>query len=196
MRIVAGRNRGRRLATLPGDGPASLRPTSDRTREALFNVLQHRFQGVEGWSLHGARGIDLFAGTGALGLEALSRGASQITFVERDRASLACLGQNLAALAAPGEATVLAQDATRLPLAPAPCSLALLDPPYGKGLLRPALESLAGAGWLAEGAIIAAEHPAEDALPTPPPGFLPLDSRRYGKAVVTFWRYTRAEVAR
>lgn len=181
MRIVAGRFRGRTLADVGrGDPAAHLRPTSDRVRESLFNVLTG---GRHGDPVTGARVLDLFAGTGALGLEALSRGAAHATFVERGAPALALLGQNIARTRTEAETTVLGQDATRLmPCPVAPFTLVFLDPPYGKGLGEAALAGAQRGGWLAPGAFIVWE---EQAAQPAPEGFTPVDTRRYGGTHVT-----------
>ena len=177
MRIIAGRHRGRRLAAPPG---ATTRPTADRVRQALFDMLWHA-----PWAgravIEGARVLDAFAGTGALGLEALSRGAAHATFLETDRAALAALRANIAACGEEARATVLPDDATRPPPAALPCSLVFLDPPYGQGLIARALPALATAGWIAPGALVSAEFGGGD-LALPPPGFAPLAERAHGAA--------------
>ncbi len=180
LRIVGGRMRGLRLAPVgAGDEAARLRPTSDRVREALFNLLTN---GAWGDLVRGARVLDLFAGTGALGLEALSRGAARASFVEDGAAGLALIGRNVGLARAEG-ASVLRRDATRLGANPGePFDLVLLDPPYGRGLGERALASAREGGWIAPGAVVA----WEEAGPMPaPPGFAPLDARRYGGTHVT-----------
>jgi 16S rRNA (guanine966-N2)-methyltransferase len=157
MRIVAGLWRGRALLAPKGD---ATRPTADRVRQALFDMLLHApWAGRD--SVVGATVLDAFAGTGALGLEALSRGAAHAHFLERDRAALAALRANIAALKA--QATIHATDATRPPPGP-PCTLVFLDPPYGQGLVEKALAALAPAGWLAPGALVVAETAREEPL--------------------------------
>lgn len=179
MRIVAGKHRGRRLAAPEGSG---VRPTSDRAREALFNVLAHRPLHADGKPiLAGARVLDVFAGTGAMGLEALSRGGAHATFIERDRAALAALEKNIATLGEAARASVLRADALNMPRAKEPASLAFLDPPYGEGLAEPALTALAKGGWLEDGAIVIVELGKRDDL-SPPVLFTQLDERRYGAA--------------
>lgn len=184
MRIVGGARRGLRLAEPgPGDPAARLRPTSDRAREALFNLLAH---GPYGDPVTGARALDLFAGTGALGLEALSRGAVHVAFVETGRPALALIAENVRRLGAGGEIEVIAADATRLGRrAGAAFDLVLLDPPYGRGLGEKALAAAAAGGWLAPGALVAWE---EDGPAAAPAGFAPLDVRRYGAATLTLLR--------
>lgn len=173
--------RGLRLAPVGSGGEAArLRPTPDRVREALFNLLTN---GARGDVVRGARVLDLFAGTGALGIEALSRGAAHATFVEDGAAGLALIRRNLDLARAGGAARVLRRDATRLgPDAGAPFDLVLLDPPYGRSLGERALASAREGGWIAPGAVVA----WEEAGPRPAPeGFAPLDARRYGGTHVT-----------
>jgi 16S rRNA (guanine966-N2)-methyltransferase len=136
--------------------------------------------------LEGARVLDAFAGTGALGLEALSRGAAHATFIEPDRAALAALRRNVATLGDEERARVIQGDATRPPAASAPCSLLLLDPPYGKELVPRALAALGAAGWIAPGALVVAEVAKADALDVP--GFEHLADRAHGAARVVFLR--------
>ncbi len=187
MRIVAGRHRGRTLKTLPGPG---LRPTSDRTRESVFNILAH---GIPDFAFDGVSVVDLFCGTGALGLEALSRGAARATFVDADAAALKCAKENAARLGEWRNVLTLRLDATQIPPPPlaahAPCALALLDPPYGRGLLVPALQGVAARGWLAENAVVVAEMGAKEPF-EPPRGFQLLQERTYGAAKVVFLRFT------
>ncbi|SFE32890.1 16S rRNA (guanine(966)-N(2))-methyltransferase RsmD [Roseivivax sediminis] len=180
MRIVAGRFRGRALASVGrGDPGAHLRPTTDRVREALFNTLAG---GRFGDPIDGARVLDLFAGTGALGLEALSRGAVHATFVDSGRRAQALLRENVKTLGVSGETTLIGGDATRLPAADEPATLIFLDPPYGKDLGAPALNAARAAGWIAQGALVV----WEDSTPqTPPEGFTLLESRKYGDTHVT-----------
>jgi 16S rRNA (guanine966-N2)-methyltransferase len=182
VRIVGGRFRGLALVDLgAGDPAAHLRPTSDRVRESLFNVLQG---GRYGTPVAGARVLDLFAGTGALGLEALSRGASRATFVENGATALSLLRRNVAKTRTEGETVILARDATR-PGPGSPHDLVFLDPPYGKGLGEQALATARAQGWIAPEALIVWEERAPMAAPE---GFAPLESRRYGDTHVTFLR--------
>ena len=146
MRIVAGSHRGRRLLAPPGE---TVRPTSDRAREALFNILSHGQLAAGGVPFADAAVLDAFAGTGALGLEALSRGAAAAMFIEQDREALAVLRKNIAALGEGARAQIVPGDATRPPRAMARCAVAFLDPPYRSGLAAPALAALDAAGWLA-----------------------------------------------
>ena len=188
MRIIGGTRRGLRLSGLgEGDVAAHLRPTSDRVREAIFNLLVNgKYGGGHDNPVSGARVLDLFAGTGALGLEALSRGAVAVTFVDDGAAALALLRANIAKMRAEAETVVLRQDATRLAKAPGPpFTLVFLDPPYGKALGEAALASAAKAGWLAPDAMIVWE---ESTAPLPPPGFQTIDQRKYGDTLVTLLR--------
>lgn len=178
MRVIAGSLRGRKLAAPRG---RELRPSADRTRETLFNILAHGPFA----SLENARVADLFAGTGALGIEALSRGAKHAVFVETSASSRALLEANLAALSLGTRARVLALDATRLPPAAEACDLVFLDPPYRKGLVKAALASLLAGGWLAPGASVIVET-AADELPDFGDGFELVSARRCGAAHLRF----------
>ena len=187
MRIVGGSLKGRCLAAPPG---GAIRPTSDRAREALFNRLAHGAFSRDGTSIvAGALVLDAFCGTGALGLEALSRGAAQAVFIDNDAAAIACVRTNIAALGVDDRATVLQADATNPPRAAAPCTLAFVDPPYAGNAIASALPALAAAGWLAPGALCVAESAARSPAPEPPGGFETLDSRSYGKARFSFLRF-------
>lgn len=183
MRIVAGKHRGRRIAAPPGD---AVRPTSERAREALFNILAHgRFGPAP--VFEEARVLDVFAGTGAFGLEALSRGARFASFIERDRQARDVLAANIATLGETARTRLLAVDATAPPRADGPYDLVFLDPPYRSGLAAPALEALARAGWLAPTALIVVELAARGDF-DPPPGFEILEERRYGAGRLVFLR--------
>ncbi len=188
MRIVGGAYRGRPLAAPAArDGGKDVRPTSDRARQAVFNILEHGLDGAAG--LAGASVLDLFAGSGALGLEALSRGAAHVTFVEIDGGALKCIRRNSGAMGAARAATLLKLDAARLPPPPlaarAPCAVAFLDPPYNSGLAAPALGGLAAKGWIGPGSVCVVEVAAKEDL-TPPVGFAEIDARTYGAARVVF----------
>ena len=184
MRIVGGENRGLRLAEVgEGDVAAHLRPTSDRVREAIFNLLEG---GRFGEVVEGARVLDLFAGTGALSLEALSRGAAEAVFVEDGHAGQRLIRDNIGRAKREGQTRLLAVDATKLP-APTgePSTLVFLDPPYGKGLGQQALGGAIQAGWIAPGAVVGWEE-AGPMMPLPRTTFL--DRRSYGGTVVTLLR--------
>ena len=184
MRIIAGAQRGLKLAEVgAGDPAAHLRPTSDRVREALFNVL---LGGRYGSPVIGARVLDLFAGTGALGLEALSRGAVQATFVDDGRVAQGLIRDNIDRVKRRADTALLSLNATTLPPHTGdPFTLIFLDPPYGKGLGLLALQSAQSGGWIAPGALVV----WEEATPQPaPPGFAPVEVRWYGETVVTVLR--------
>ncbi|WP_215745322.1 16S rRNA (guanine(966)-N(2))-methyltransferase RsmD [Gluconobacter sp. P1C6_b] len=195
MRIVGGDNKGRALTAPSG---TSTRPTSDRTRQAIFDMLAHApWYGRD--ELERALVLDCYAGTGALGLEALSRGAQKAAFIERDRNALAALRANLDICKARDRSRVLSCSVTHPPKATEPYTLVFLDPPYGKGLVESGLRALARTGWLAEGALIVGETGAtEEFTPIVPPSehFMPtltpeiLCERRFGAAKVTIWRHS------
>jgi 16S rRNA (guanine966-N2)-methyltransferase len=180
MRIVGGEFRGRPLATPQG---SSIRPTSDRTREAVFNVIAHRF----GERLEGARVIDLFAGTGALGLEALSRGASFCMFVEESTEGRGLIRANVEAFGLTGRTKIFRRDASKLGQVGtiSPFSLLFADPPYGRRLGEKALVSAREGGWLQPRALCVLEESAAAAM-TPVPGFELVEQRSYGDSIVHF----------
>ncbi|GGL56835.1 16S rRNA (guanine(966)-N(2))-methyltransferase RsmD [Wenxinia marina] len=180
MRIVGGAHRGLALAGVgKGDPGAHLRPTTDRVREAIFNLLQG---GRFGDPVTDARVLDLFAGTGALGLEALSRGAAFATFVDDGRPAGKLIRENLSRARRQDDAALIARPAARIGPNPGePASLVFLDPPYSRNLGAPALAAALAGGWIAPGAVIVWEEAAE---PPPPPGFARLDARRYGDSWV------------
>ena len=193
MRIIGGQHRGRQLKA---PGGTQTRPTFDRTRESLFNILEHGL-GNDAPIIEGANVLDVFAGSGALGLEALSRGATGITFIERNANAARAIQANAATLGAgsPGAdriVTILKLDATRLAVPPrtahTPAQIVFLDPPYGEGLFLPALLGLAQKGWLAKGAVVVVEVGAKEE-PAFPPAFRLLDQRTYGAAKVSFLKF-------
>jgi 16S rRNA (guanine966-N2)-methyltransferase len=185
LRIVGGQYRGRALAAPSGQ---NTRPTSDRARQAVFNILEHA-----AWSreLQGARVLDLFAGSGALGFEALSRGGAFCLFVETDDAARGAIRETIEALGLFGATRIHRRDATDLGPRPgsagAPFDLAFLDPPYGKGLAERALAELVAHDWLVPGAIVMVEKGAAEA-DIAVPGYEVLDARDYGAARVHFLR--------
>jgi 16S rRNA (guanine966-N2)-methyltransferase len=190
LRIVGGRWRGRKL-----DAPEdfAIRPTGERQREALFNILAHGRYAPGGVAmLQGAAVLDVFAGTGALGLEALSRGAATCLFLDNGAASKRLIETNIAACKAQGMARLVPGDATNVPAAPlspwTPATLALLDPPYGEALGEKALAALATKGWLAPGAVAVVEAGEREGFDAPE-GFVLEDERRYGKSNFRFFRY-------
>ncbi len=179
MRIIAGRHRGRRLQAPPG---LATRPTSDRAREALLGILEHGTP-----PLAGCRFLDLFAGTGAVGLEAASRGAEAVLLVENDPAAVVAIRKNIEHLGEAGRVRLLVADASRLGPAREPFDIVFLDPPWRSGLARPALEALLTGGWIArEGRLVvelAAAEPFE-----PPEGLAVERERRYGRTRFLFLR--------
>lgn len=180
MRIIGGTHRGTALSAVgKGDAGAHLRPTSDRVRESLFNVLQG---GRFGDPISDAQVLDLFAGTGALGLEALSRGAAHVTFVDSGRVAQRLIRDNIAKLRRVDDTALVTTDIARL-LPGTPCGLVFLDPPYGQELGTKALLTATKTGWIAPGALIVWE---EASAQIAPPGFATLDQRRYGDTWVTF----------
>ena len=179
MRIVAGAWRGRNLVAPSGD---VTRPTADRERQALFDQLVHAPWGGRE-RVEGAEVLDAFAGTGALGLEALSRGAARAHFIETDRFALAALRANIAACGAGDRCAVMPGSALR-PRAGVACGLVFLDPPYGLGLVPQAVAALRAAGWIAEGALLVVESGRDDAVAGI--GTL-LDARVHGAARIGVW---------
>lgn len=184
MRIIGGAHRGRALAGLgKGDAAAHLRPTSDHVRESLFNVLAGGYDDP----VSGARVLDVFAGTGAIGLEAFSRGADSVTFVETGRTALSLLRKNIALCRAERAVRIITADARRPGACPdAPHDLVFLDPPYGKGLGEKALGALLSNGWIATGALIAWEESADI---QPPEGLSLIEDRKYGETRISILRH-------
>ena len=185
MRVVGGRLRGR---TLTGPKSSAIRPTADRLRESLFNILAHAY----GDPITGARVLDLFAGTGALGIEAASRGAVFTLFVDDGAEARALIRENVATLGLGGVTRIFRRDATKLgPAHPVePFSLAFLDPPYGQGLAAPALIAARDGGWLAPGALIIVEEATKSAFAAPT-GFSELERRGYDDTELVFCRFNQ-----
>ncbi|CAA7622759.1 16S rRNA (guanine(966)-N(2))-methyltransferase RsmD [Magnetospirillum sp. SS-4] len=182
MRIVAGLHKGRRLEAPPG---LTARPTADRVRQALFDILCH----TDLVEMEDAVVVDCFAGSGALGLEALSRGAAHASFIELHPRSMAAIHANIRALGEDARARVIHADAARPPPASRPCTLAFLDPPYHSGLAVSCLEGLAARGWLADGALAVVEIAADEEIAAPA-GFAVADRRDRGAARLVFLRVT------
>ena len=184
MRIVGGRLRGLKLTPLgQGDIAAHLRPTADRVRESIFNLL---INGGHGNPVSGASVLDLFAGTGAMGLEALSRGAARASFVDDGARACALIRANIDLARAGATASLLRRAATRLGDCPGPgFTLVFLDPPYGAQLAEPALASALRGGWIAPGAMVVIE---EARPPAPPAPLGTIDQRRYGDSIITLAR--------
>lgn len=187
MRIVGGRLRGRVIKGPSHDG---LRPTADRVREAVFNILAH---GIEDFELEGSNVLDLFAGTGALGLEAMSRGASYCLFVDNSAEARGLIRDNIDTCTLAGTTRIFRRDATDM--GPAGrhdrFSLVFADPPYGAGLGEKALESVASGGWLIDGAIAVLEERRDTPI-EPPASYVELDRRAYADTEVIFLRYQTA----
>ena len=181
MRITSGRLKGRNLVAPPD---LRVRPTSDKVRQAIFNILEHQDFGA--FTLHGARVIDLFAGTGALAIEALSRGGRYALLIDDSAESRALVRQNVEALALTGVTKLWRRDATRLgPNSGEPYDLAFLDPPYRKSLVAPALAALRDGNWLSPSAVIVVETAADEEIALPA-GFALGDERTYGETRVLF----------
>jgi 16S rRNA (guanine966-N2)-methyltransferase len=184
VRIIGGIYKKKRLLSVSG---METRPTADRLRETLFNILS--------FDVRDAVVLDLFAGTGALGLEALSRGASSCVFVENSREALEVIRKNVASCPAfSGRVSIVCKDVSRdlhgFKNTRPPFTLVFADPPYGKGLIPVALEALSVSGCLAENARIVVEHDANDEIPPPPAGFVREDQRTYGRTTLTFFTFT------
>lgn len=181
VRIVGGTRRGMRLASLSG---RTTRPTADRVKEALFNILADR--------VAGARVLDLFAGTGALGIEALSRGAEAAVFVERDRQAVQLIRQNVKKAAFSAASTIVAADVfqwlKRLPPAREPYDLIFADPPYGKGLAQRLVEHLAPSPAVGPHTFVVVEHDRREELPSEGENLLQIRTARYGDTVLTFYK--------
>jgi 16S rRNA (guanine966-N2)-methyltransferase len=183
MRIVGGRLRGRAIV---GPESGDIRPTSDRLREAIFNILAHGYDDL----VSGARVMDLFAGTGAMGLEALSRGALFALFVDDGAQARGLIRENIEALGLGGVSRIFRRDATNLGKADRfePADLVFCDPPYGRDLAPRALASCATGGWLREGALVIIEEKLDSPV-TLPEGFTEIESREYGKTRFIFARW-------
>jgi 16S rRNA (guanine966-N2)-methyltransferase len=187
LKIIAGKHRGRNIETKEN---AKIRPTGSRARGAIFNILMHRSFDESGESpLIDKPVIDLFCGTGALGLEALSRGAGHVTFVDGSADSIALARQNARHMGEDANAHFIRSDSTSLPLARKQCSLAFLDPPYDSGLAVKSLSSLDKQGWLLPGAVVVVEISSRETL-TPPEAYALVDERKYGNTKIVFLKYT------
>lgn len=194
MKITAGIFKGRNIESY---NDRSLRPTTSRVREAVFNLLRHgkffkdeRYIDVTGGDvLEGQRVVDIFCGTGILGLEALSRGAEHAVLIDQDARKVDLARKNAKSLGA--NAVVVRSDSTSLPKAHNTCTLAFLDPPYRTGLAAPALKSLAKQGWLEHGAIVVVENSKQDDF-TLPEGFIALDERLYNQTKITVLQFNKS----
>lgn len=182
MRITAGTHRGRNLKVPEGE---AVRPTTDKVRQAIFNILKAYDLPVD------AVVIDGFAGSGALGLEAISRGAAHVTLIEKNTAHMKFIKDNAAGMKIEGQCKFMAKAVAQVGVKPdsaAPAQLVFLDPPYRMGLLEPALQALAQGGWIAPDAVIVCEHENHAAL-AEAEGFTLLDQRSYGSTQISFLRY-------
>jgi 16S rRNA (guanine966-N2)-methyltransferase len=186
LTIIAGKYRGKKIKTKAN---ASIRPTGGRARGAVFNILMHgEFGSPENSPLIDRSVIDLFCGTGALGLEALSRGAAHVTFVDESSESISLARSNAAHLKEESNTYFIRSDSTKLPRARRTCSLAFLDPPYNSGLAVKSLAALDMQGWLEDGAIAVAEMSKKETL-VPPKNYTMFDDRIYGNTRIVFLRY-------
>lgn len=188
LKIIAGKHRGKNIQTKKN---SAIRPTGARTRGAIFNILMHgQFGGHEHSPLIDKSVIDLFCGTGALGLEALSRGAKHVTFVDEASDSIVLANANVAHMNETANVQLIRSDSTALPKARRTCSLAFLDPPYNSGLAIKSLRSLDTQGWLEDGAIAVVEVSNRETL-TPPDHYIVFDERRYGNTKIILLRYQK-----
>ncbi len=188
LRIIAGKHRGRKIFMKEGN---DIRPTGGRAREAIFNILMHGQFGGENSPLIDKRVVDLFCGSGALGLEALSRGAAHVTFVDQSAESLGLVKSNLEYFGEEQSCKTFRCDSSNLPKAQAKYSLAFMDPPYKSGLAPKALASLANGGWLEPDAVAVAEVSQKETIDVPPMYTL-IDQRDYGNNRIYFLRYVGA----
>lgn len=190
LNIIAGKHRGRKIET---KADKNVRPTGSKTRGAVFNILLHGKFGASGNSpLIGKSVIDLFCGTGALGLEALSRGASHVIFVDESSESIALARANAAHMHEEDNASFIRSDSTSLPKARRTCSLAFLDPPYNSGLAAKSLASLDAQGWLEDGAIAVVELSHKETLAAPE-NYAIFDERKYGNTKIVLLSYEKKE---
>lgn len=190
LKIIAGKHRGKNIQTKKN---SSIRPTGARTRGAIFNILMHgQFGDHDHSPLIDKSVIDLYCGTGALGLEALSRGAKHVTFVDESSDSLALANANITHMHENENAQTIRSDSTSLPKARRTCSLAFLDPPYNSGLAVKSLKSLAAQGWLEDGAVAVVEVSNRETL-TAPDHYTIFDERKYGNTKIVMLRYQRPQ---
>jgi 16S rRNA (guanine966-N2)-methyltransferase len=187
MRIITGKHKGRRLE-LAKEAAEFVRPTSDFARESIFNILNHADLGTKGHPYIDKNVLDIFCGTGALGLEALSRGAAHVTFVDKSREALGNAHFNASKMHELDNVDFVQADATKLPRARKSFALVFLDPPYFTQMVEPALQSLHTSGWIAPGGIVVVEHGAKERLTMPEP-YESLDQRRYGSAIINVLKY-------
>ena len=186
MRIIAGKHKGRKIE-LVKEAASLVRPTSDFVRESIFNILMHSKHSHNGDSFVGKRVLDMFCGSGAFGLEALSRGASHVTFIDKSREALISAKAKALKMHEEDTTEIMLTDASKLGRAARPFALIVLDPPYFGKLMEPALTRIVEGGWADEGSLIVIEHDEKEA-PSLPPGLRKLDERRYGRAVIELMR--------
>ena len=182
MRIISGKHKGRRIE-LSKEAAAVVRPTSDFARQAIFNILTHGKHGLNGHTFEGKAVLDVCCGTGAFGLEALSRGAQLVTFVDQSREALACAKHNIQRAGELESSEFLQAGASQLPKARRGYDVIFIDPPYHQKLLPAVLASLKSGGWIAPDAVIVIEHDESETVVLPE-AFSCVDSRRYGRAMV------------
>ncbi|MDX2073715.1 MAG: 16S rRNA (guanine(966)-N(2))-methyltransferase RsmD [Alphaproteobacteria bacterium] len=186
MRIITGKHRGRKIEVGPDK---NIRPTSDFAREAIFNILSHGKLGLDHHAVVDQRVLDCFAGSGALGLEALSRGAAHATFIDKARDSISICRHNASSMKEDANCAFLPADASKLGPSASPYGLVFIDPPYFSKLIEPTLESLHKGKWLAEDAILVLEHDEKESVKLPE-HFEKLYERRYGRAIIEVVKYS------
>ena len=185
LKIIAGKHRGRNIETLPGK---EIRPTTGFTREAVFNILMHGQFGGENSPLIDKRVVDLFCGTGALGFEALSRGAAHVSFIDQNPKALDLAKKTATSIGEIKNTAFIRSDSTHVPKAHIACSLAFVDPPYEKGMAEKGLDSLVQGQWLEDGAIVVVEQAKKETL-KPPVSMTLLDERIYGITRISILKY-------
>lgn len=181
LKVIAGKHRGRNIETAPSK---DIRPTTGFAREGIFNILMHGRFGGENTPLIGKRVVDLFCGSGALGFEAISRGAAHVTFIDQNPKALELAKKTASTFGETTNCAFIRSDSTHVPRAVLPCTLAFVDPPYDKGLAEKGMESLVQGGWLEEGAIVVVEQSKKEPL-KPSTDFVLLDERAYGIARIS-----------
>lgn len=182
MRIISGKHRGRRIE-LGKEAAGVVRPTSDFAREAIFNILNHSNLGLDRHPFIDQDVLDVFCGTGALGLEALSRGAAHVTFIDKSREALQNTHYNAEKMHETDNVDFIHADASKLPRSRKQFGLVFLDPPYFKNMVEPALKSLHDSGWLTPDALIVVEHGSKERIVFPK-AYTPIDERQYGRATI------------
>ena len=189
LRIITGKHRGRKIESVPGK---EVRPTTGFAREAIFNVLMHGRYAGENSPLVGKRVVDIFCGTGAMGFEALSRGAAHVTLIDQNQKAMDAARQTAEKFGETANVSLIRSDSTNLPRAIRPCTLAFIDPPYEKGLAEKALHSVTRNGWLEDGAIVVVEQSKKEKLELPPEYTL-LEERTYSISRMSLLQYQAAQ---